>query len=47
MEFGSPRPAHSATSRREKVKLLSSLYDVICNEVEELQDKKDANSEVD
>jgi hypothetical protein len=33
--------------RRERVKLLPSQYDVVCNEVEEEYDKMDANSEVD
>jgi hypothetical protein len=46
-EFGSVRPAHSATSQRETVTLLPLSYDVICNEVNEEQNRKGANSEVD
>jgi hypothetical protein len=38
-EFGSPRPTHSATSRRETVKLVPLYSDEICSEEEKQQEK--------
>jgi hypothetical protein len=46
IEFGSPRPVHSDTSRRERVKLVSLSCDETCNGVNRSR-RGTTNSEVD
>jgi hypothetical protein len=39
-EFVSPRPAHSATSQRESVKLVPEDHDVTCSEMKDRRTRR-------